>query len=324
MHAAYESGLRAAEAILGRSHQNIAIIGAGISGLGAAHKLAAHGLQVTIYEARDRIGGRIWSDRSLGASVDLGATWIHGPEGNPISKLAEEAGAETLATTDDTVIRGKNGRKIWSLFMPGWMNDVVSQTSLGVEYDNTNEKELNAAYAKYGLGYDGPDVKFPHGYDQILTSLKGDYEVRLSQIVKRVSYADTKVGVTFTDNGEENYDAVIVTAPLGVLKKSAIAFDPPFSPEKREAISRMGMGVLDKLYLLFEDVFWDENITTILTPHNDLPRGQFNYWINFHKYLNTPIIAAFNAATPAHDLSKLSDEEVVSRALQTLAMAYPT
>ena len=83
------------------------------------------------------------------------------------------------------------------------------------------------------------------------------------------------------------------------------------------------MGTLDKVYLLFDQPFWYDDLTMILTPHNDLPRGQFNYWINFFKYLNVPIIGAFNAATPALDLSGLSDEEVVSRALQTLNMAYP-
>lgn len=83
------------------------------------------------------------------------------------------------------------------------------------------------------------------------------------------------------------------------------------------------MGVLDKVYLLFDEVFWDRGFTTILTPENGLPRGQFNYWINFYKYLGVPIIAAFNAATPALDLSRESNEEVISRALKSLNAAYP-
>ncbi|WP_306252858.1 FAD-dependent oxidoreductase [Parvularcula sp. IMCC14364] len=92
------------------------------------------------------------------------------------------------------------------------------------------------------------------------------------------------------------------------------------SEEKVSAIGRMGMGVLDKLYLLFDEVFWDQDLTT---PENDLPRGQFNYWINFHEYLGVPIIAAFNAATPALDLSHESDDELVSRAPTALNAAYP-
>ncbi|MEO0488717.1 MAG: hypothetical protein AAFZ49_04030 [Cyanobacteria bacterium J06659_2] len=61
----------------------------------------------------------------------------------------------------------------------------------------------------------------------------------------------------------------------------------------------------------------------IVTPENDLPPGQFNNWLNLHRYLGVPIIMAFNGASPALDLAHLSDEEVVTRALRTLEIAYP-
>lgn len=324
VHAAYDSGLASADAMLNARHKKVAIIGAGISGLGAAHRLAEAGITATVFEGRDRIGGRIWSDRSLGASVDLGATWIHGPIGNPIAELAQQAGLQTLETDNsDSIIRGSNGRKVWALFSPGWLNTIVSQTSVGVEFDKMNLSEIEANYREYGLGYDGPDMKFPNGYDEIFRTLQGNYETRISTLVEQVSYSSS--GVTLISEGgvHEGYDAVLVTVPLGVLKKEILSFDPPISPERTAAFQRMGMGTLDKVYLLFEDVFWDENVTTILTPRNNLPQGQFNYWINFYKYLRVPIVAAFNAATPALDLAELSDEDVVSRAIQTLELAYP-
>ena len=272
---------------------------------------------------RDRIGGRIWSDRSLGASVDLGATWIHGPDGNPIANLAAKAGLPTVKTENDAIIRGRNGRRIWQLFSPSWLNEVVEQTSVGAEYEKLNLKELETAFETYGLGYEGPDVKFPNGYDQIFEPLSGGYQVGLNETVGRIAQSTSGVAISVGDDVVGRFDAVIVTVPLGVLKKGVIAFDPPLPAAKKQAIDRMGMGVLDKLYLLFDDVFWDADKTTILTPLNDLPRGQFNYWINFHKYLGVPIIAAFNAAGPAYDLSQKTDDEIVSRALKALGAAYP-
>ncbi|RME56822.1 MAG: FAD-dependent oxidoreductase [Caldilineae bacterium] len=68
------------------------IIGAGMAGLAAARTLHDAGLPVTVLEARDRIGGRTHTDRSLGVDLDLGAAWIHGPIANPLVPLARKHG----------------------------------------------------------------------------------------------------------------------------------------------------------------------------------------------------------------------------------------
>ena len=83
------------------------------------------------------------------------------------------------------------------------------------------------------------------------------------------------------------------------------------------------MGVLDKVYLLFEEVFWDRDATWIATPENGLPRGQFNQWVNFYPALGAPLLMAFNGGPPALDLARMPDEAVIRRALDTLDRAYP-
>lgn len=80
----------------GEDKQQIIVIGAGIAGITAAKKLQAQGYRVIILEGRDRIGGRIWTDNSLGVPLDLGAAWIHTVDGNPITRLVKQFGIQTV------------------------------------------------------------------------------------------------------------------------------------------------------------------------------------------------------------------------------------
>ena len=75
----------------------VLVIGAGISGLAAAKNLNDSGYDVTILEAKDRIGGRLYTDRSLGVPLEVGANWIHdnNPKTNPIMKIKEELGLKS-------------------------------------------------------------------------------------------------------------------------------------------------------------------------------------------------------------------------------------
>jgi len=57
--------------------EQVIVIGAGMAGLAAAQRLSAAGLPALVVEARHRIGGRVWTDRSRG-NVELGAEFIHG------------------------------------------------------------------------------------------------------------------------------------------------------------------------------------------------------------------------------------------------------
>src|SRR5512146_2971986 len=69
--------------------KRIVVIGAGLAGLAAARELQAQGHDVVVVEARDRVGGRVWtSTQWADAPLDFGASWIHGTQGNPITELA--------------------------------------------------------------------------------------------------------------------------------------------------------------------------------------------------------------------------------------------
>ena len=90
------------------------VIGAGLSGLAAAQELHRRGHEVIVVEARERIGGRIWtSTQWADMPLDFGATWIHGPQGNPLTDLAEQINAKRLTTSyDRTVTYNTSGKPL--------------------------------------------------------------------------------------------------------------------------------------------------------------------------------------------------------------------
>ncbi|MEV0415982.1 NAD(P)/FAD-dependent oxidoreductase [Streptomyces sp. NPDC050448] len=95
--------LEAAGTSSSSARPGVIVIGAGISGLAAARHLVDQGEDVLVLEARDRIGGRIWTSGAWnGAPVDLGASWIHGIDKNPITDLAAKAEAKTVVTDPES------------------------------------------------------------------------------------------------------------------------------------------------------------------------------------------------------------------------------
>lgn len=100
----------------------VIVVGAGVSGLACAARLHAAGVEVTVIEARDRIGGRIWPGDVAGTRVDLGAAWIHGPIGNPV---AEYCTANGIAFHSD----GPWGARMQVHRQNGTLADPTSTTS---------------------------------------------------------------------------------------------------------------------------------------------------------------------------------------------------
>jgi monoamine oxidase len=94
---------------------SVLVLGAGMAGLAAARALSARGFAVTVLEARDRIGGRIWTDRRWAdAPLDLGAAWIHGTTRNEVAALARElkVGMRQTDYSSPPVIYDASGKRL--------------------------------------------------------------------------------------------------------------------------------------------------------------------------------------------------------------------
>jgi monoamine oxidase len=76
-----------------RSEVDIAIVGAGAAGIGAARRLVDNGsVSFLVFEARSRVGGRVHTIAPAGFPLDRGAEWLHSADRNPLSPIARELG----------------------------------------------------------------------------------------------------------------------------------------------------------------------------------------------------------------------------------------
>ncbi len=338
-----------------QTDESVLVIGAGIAGLAAASELRASGFDdVVVLEARNRIGGRIWTE-SLGgtAPVDLGASWIHGVRGNPIADIARRSGIETRPTDWDNAILHFHDRGapmsdtpdldgFWTLAetrprasLRSILDEYLETHALSATQrrylehllNTTVEHEYGADLADLSLeGVDGgsefggSDVLFPGGYGQIIEALSDGLDVRLRQAVIGIDHSGARVVATTASGAKFEADRVVVTLPLGVLKNGLVSFSPPLPPAKRQAIADLKMGVLNKTCLLFEDVFWEPGVEVIGYVGAD--RGRWAETLSLHPYTGQPILMMFNAGAYGTEIEGLADREIVAEAMAALADMY--
>jgi monoamine oxidase len=201
-----------------------------------------------------------------------------------------------------------------------------AQQELNYALTSTIEHEFAADVANLSLFYydegelfDGEDVIFPNGYDQIIAGLTKDLAIKLEHPIQQVEYGPDGVRIT-TSQGVFEAERAVITLPLGVLKQGAVKFSPQLPASKLTAIERLGMGVLNKLYLRFTEPFWDtENDLLGYIPVN---KGEWVEWLNLYKYTGQPILLGFNADRYGRQLEAWSDSDIVAAAMGVLRTMY--
>lgn len=340
--------------------RRVLVVGAGIAGLGAAARLAKGGADVTVIEARDRIGGRthtshLWPD----LPVDMGASWIHGTRGNPLTKLARKTGLRITPTTYDRAVTFDHQGKPVNFDKPAKramklldrardaVDDLAADVSLEeaitahpdwqaltpedravyrlaintrIEHEYSGDwSRLSAWHFDDGTDFPGDEAVVTPGFGPILAHLARGLDVWLDEPVTAIAPSAQGVIVSTTKR-VHHADCAIITLPLGVLQSGSVSFVEPLHPKRQRAIDRLGMGLLNKCVLRFENVFWPEEADWIdyLSPAQTL-------WADWTSYLQAtgqPLLAGFNAARTADEIEALDDRATTALALEALRAMF--
>jgi monoamine oxidase len=174
--------------------------------------------------------------------------------------------------------------------------------------------------ARWGLeeGTEGDDLLVIGGYGRLADDLADGIDVRRSQPVERIAIASDGVTLRTDDGTEHVADRVVVTVPLGVLQAGSIAFEPELPEAHRDAIARLGMGLLDKYWFRFDEVFWEQDalMWTKVAPADD--GNPFREWFNLEPATGEPVLLALLGGASARAWASKTDAEVKAAAMESL------
>lgn len=336
------------------ANTDVIVVGAGVAGLTAARSLMDAGKRVVVLEASPRIGGRLRTNRDLGPAFDLGASWIHGTHGNPITKLATAAHAPTVELDFADVSAYDVGGRRWpapavaaeearfehlleqvadqgaptisfetalSEVDPAWKRNRLRSFFLSnyLTFDTGDLDSLSSTLQQEGLEFDGPEVVMTDGYDHVATFLAQGLDIVTSTPVRAIRRRADGVHVQ-TDAATFSAQSVIVAVPLGVLKAGMMRFDPVLPPDKMAAIASVGFNCVDKFLFTWDATFWDDTDFLAYTADR---RDVFGYFVNVNSLApGSNALMSFAYADQARAAEAQTDEQITATVMEHLRDMY--
>ncbi|XP_016484866.2 lysine-specific histone demethylase 1 homolog 1-like [Nicotiana tabacum] len=168
----------------------------------------------------------------------------------------------------------------------------------------------------YEMG--GDHCFIPGGNERLIRALAEDIPIFYDRTVESVRYGTDGV-LVYAGGQEYRGDMVLCTVPLGVLKRGNIEFVPDLPQRKKDAIERLGFGLLNKVAILFPYDFWGGEIDTFGHLNEDPNmRGEFFLFYSYSSVSGGPLLIALVAGEAAVKFEKMSPLESVGRVLEIL------
>ena len=255
---------------------DVAIVGGGAAGIGAARRLARAGLSTRILEADSRLGGRAWTREYHGLHIDLGCGWLHSAERNSWVSIAEAAGIPIdrsaakwgvqfrdlgFPPAEQAAARAAFGSWMRRLSDVPAASDRASdallpdcewngyiRTIAGFISGARLERLSAADYRAYDDASTEDNWRVPSGFGALIANTAlGTLAVHLSTPVSSLALANGGVALT-TTAGTLRARAAILTVSTSALAGGALALPAELLPW-REAAASLPLGRNEKLFL---------------------------------------------------------------------------
>jgi monoamine oxidase len=255
---------------------DVAIVGGGAAGIGAARRLAQAGLSAVLLEASARLGGRAWTHQIAGLPLDLGCGWFHSADRNAWVGIAEAAGIAIERSTPAWGVQFRDlgfpkaeqasARRAFA----DWMQrlgaaappsdraaDALDPASEWNSYiraivgfiSGARLEQLSIAdYLAYDNASTDSNWRTPSGFGSLLArSFPQNLQLRLSTPATSI-YLDADAVTVGTASGEVRARTAILTVSTAVLAGDTLALASELAPW-REAASLLPLGRNEKLFL---------------------------------------------------------------------------
>ena len=322
------------------SNPDVVVIGAGAAGIGAGVGLLRHGVSFAIIEAKQRVGGRAYSETSsLGHLWDQGCHWFHTADRNVLRSIADRIGHGYRTEPYGGGFKAfRDGRweevnirdaYVWSMLEhiaeEGGKADVSAESLLDRSHPGyasirhwcqlmySHDPECVSARDAHSYLDTHINLAVRDGYGALVAKLAQDLPIRLETAARRIAVTGSGVAVE-TDAGTLRAQACILAVPARMMEKGRIAVAPGLPTALQDAFAAVPMGHCEKVAFAFDAPVLSELGVGYADLLEDNAAGLPPFNIEVHPFAR-PIIVAHMGGSAVAEMTPETRIDLMERAV---------